>query len=182
MGGCVQQYAMEIPPGPHSTDFRLHLDENGVVQYVTTEHEHLVHSGLEACIKIALRATDVPSQAVETALAAPEVTPESRKHVGVAQAAGAIVALAPIILAAAGVTIGVYVVVVATDAAIEAANKRQKIEKICMLLLEECLGHPDQPPERQSTWGRKKDCGACYRECVNHAQGQWPEYKCPRPN
>jgi hypothetical protein len=50
----------------------------------------------------------------------------------------------------------------------------------CMAKLVECLENPWQPAWNVPDFGRRKDCGACYRECV-HAQGEWPEYKCPSP-
>jgi RHS repeat-associated protein len=48
----------------------------------------------------------------------------------------------------------------------------------CMDPLVRCLENPWQPPWNQGDFGRRKDCGACYREC-KHAGGVWPEYKCP---
>jgi RHS repeat-associated protein len=50
----------------------------------------------------------------------------------------------------------------------------------CMAKLIECLENPWQPEWNVPDFGRRKDCGACYRECV-HAGGDWPEYKCPSP-
>ena len=41
-----------------------------------------------------------------------------------------------------------------------------------------CLANPWQPKSNQCDFGKKKDCGACYRECKNNG-GVWPTYKCP---
>jgi len=41
-----------------------------------------------------------------------------------------------------------------------------------------CMENPMQSAKNQSTFGDKKDCGACYRECMNK-KGKWPYYKCP---
>jgi RHS repeat-associated protein len=55
---------------------------------------------------------------------------------------------------------------------------KKKDPNTCKRLLELCLESPMQPPHRQKQWGKRKDCGACFREC-NAAGGAWPFYKCP---
>jgi RHS repeat-associated protein len=57
-------------------------------------------------------------------------------------------------------------------------DKDKKRPNTCKRLLELCLENPMQPPHRQQQWGKRKDCGACFREC-NAAGGAWPFYKCP---
>jgi hypothetical protein len=53
------------------------------------------------------------------------------------------------------------------------------IKAKCSANLEQCLESPWQPDWNKEDFGPRKDCGACYRECV-HALGVWPDYKCPR--
>jgi hypothetical protein len=52
-------------------------------------------------------------------------------------------------------------------------------EAICWPIFMECLENQRQP-RNTKTWGNKKDCGACLRECKNHTNGDWPDKKCPR--
>ena len=47
----------------------------------------------------------------------------------------------------------------------------------CKNSLIRCLENPWQPSWNWD-FGKRKDCGACYRECKN-AGGLWPTYKCP---
>ena len=54
---------------------------------------------------------------------------------------------------------------------------RKNDESPCDRLLELCLENPWQPPHKVKQWGKRKDCGACYRECKN-AGGAWPFDKC----
>jgi RHS repeat-associated protein len=60
---------------------------------------------------------------------------------------------------------------------IPAAPTKCKDDDKCMERLVTCLENPWQPSWNRS-FGVRKDCGACYREC-KHAGGVWPEYKCP---
>ena len=59
------------------------------------------------------------------------------------------------------------------------ANPQADIEAACMDALEACLNNPWQPWWNEGKFGKRKDCGACYREC-KHAEGKWPTYKCPQ--
>lgn len=52
------------------------------------------------------------------------------------------------------------------------------IEARCLELQLECLENMKHP--KPKTWGPYKDCGACFRYCMNE-KGKWPEDKCPRP-
>ena len=73
--------------------------------------------------------------------------------------------LFPIIIVAAGVTLGVAIVVAATEEAIEAAKRRSKREKWCYEQLYTCLDV------------RPGICNECFRECKN--TGVWDNRKCP---
>ena len=60
------------------------------------------------------------------------------------------------------------------------AGDQKRYEKECARLRDECLENMGQPVWNRKKYGTKKDCGACFRECKNHAKGEWPDYKCPR--
>lgn len=49
---------------------------------------------------------------------------------------------------------------------------------ICKRLLVLCLKDPFQPEWNKPNYGPRKDCGACFRSCVNNG-GVWPFEKCP---
>ena len=127
VGECVEQYSMQISPGAHRLDFRMEVtqDDKFERRKVIGPEGPSVHLEMQMCMRIALRAAGIPAEVFQSA----SVTPESRKHLGVAQAAGGIVALGPIIIAAAGVTIGVYVVVVVMEQVENAEKERCKAVK-----------------------------------------------------
>ena len=56
-------------------------------------------------------------------------------------------------------------------------DEKKRERNTCQRLLNLCLENPTQPPHRQKQWGKRKDYGACFRECVS-AGGAWPFYKC----
>jgi hypothetical protein len=52
--------------------------------------------------------------------------------------------------------------------------KPLNIRDVCMDQLVKCL---ESPWQKDTGYGSRKDCSACFRECVN-AGGSWPFYKC----
>lgn len=64
-------------------------------------------------------------------------------------------------------------------AAITATAAADAIRRSCSKKLTACLENPWQPDWNRGDFGPRKDCSACYRECVL-AAGIWPDYKCPR--
>ncbi|HEY6250923.1 MAG TPA: RHS repeat-associated core domain-containing protein [Candidatus Angelobacter sp.] len=51
-------------------------------------------------------------------------------------------------------------------------------DDVCRQALEECLNNPWQPSWNIPNFGRRKDCGACYRYCKHN--DYWPTDKCPK--
>ena len=54
---------------------------------------------------------------------------------------------------------------------------REDDNSFCDKLRDLCLEQPTQNRFRQRQWGKRKDCGACYRHCKR--LGWWPYDKCP---
>ena len=182
--GCVKKHASELRTYSHETKFELTVNNDGVVQSVNLRRSTLHHEAIESCLSAALEGLSIPlSMLPERASSEPFSGGESSRHsrvpLGIAQSVGgAIVALGPVILIAAGVTLGVFVAVAVTEETMEAVKRRNKVEKWCADLRDECLGDTRQPPG--SDFGSHKDCGACFRHCKRHQS--WPEDKCPRSN
>lgn len=63
-------------------------------------------------------------------------------------------------------------------AAVTAAAAADHVRRTCSARLDGCLESPWQPDWNREDFGPRKDCSACYRECVL-AGGIWPSYKCP---
>jgi hypothetical protein len=177
--GCVKQHARELDKYSHQAKFDVSITEEGTVKEVTLRSSTLRHAGLEACLSGALKNVSVPSSMLDLRSSGPisggeaggETSREARNSVGVVQVVGGAVALGPIVIIAAGVTLGVYILAVATEETIEAVKRRNKREAWCYARLYECLGNAPG------------DCNVCFRECKRH--GYWDETKCPlrhRPN
>lgn len=172
---CLKQNAHELTTYSHKIRARVGVIASGEVNQVKLEYSTLRSPSMEVCMTHALATMRLPPTAIP--LGSSQQTRSSRESLGITQAAGALVALGPFVIMAAGVTLTVYVSAVAVAAAVEEA---EEIEKQCMSALVGCLENPWQPKERRRDWGPKKDCGACYRKCKKE-YGIWDEDKCPRP-
>jgi RHS repeat-associated protein len=87
--------------------------------------------------------------------------------------------LGPLLIPAAvtaGVCIGIYWLL--THDWSDEDDKEDDETRHCKEELVQCLDSPWQPDRNKNLFGPKKDCGACFRECVNGG-GDWPDYKCP---
>ena len=104
----------------------------------------------------------------------------SRDPLGIAQAAGGMIALGPIIVIAMGVTLAVYIVGEATKDVVEAAKRNKKLERKCQASLVQCISDPWQPPWNREIFGDRKQCQACFNYCMD--KKYWPTDKCPLSN
>lgn len=76
-------------------------------------------------------------------------------------------------------TLHTIAVLISTSVQVASTILSASPHQSCMAGLQSCLENPWQPWWNEATFGKTKDCGACYRECV-HAEGIWPSYKCPK--
>ena len=82
-------------------------------------------------------------------------------------------------LAIAGaVTAAVWGICTIAKAIDEADPDAKDYRESCLGKMWQCMDNPLQPAWNRS-YGNKKDCGACYRECM-HEKGNWPSSKCPK--
>jgi hypothetical protein len=172
--GCVKEHAGDVKGYRHEARFKLNLEEDGTVHEVTMQQSTLHLDKLESCLQEALAGLSIPASALLIRSSEPfsggESQGKDRAYQGVVQAAAPIVVIAPIIVIAAGVTLGVYILAVATEEAIEAVKRRNAVERMCYAYMYRCLG------------ANPGNCNACFRECKRH--GYWDEGKCPlsKPN
>lgn len=181
--GCVKQHASDLRTYSHETKFDLTVNNDGAVKGIKIRSSTLHHEAMESCLTGALAGLSIPPsmfpvRASSEPFSGGESMRDMRGPLGIAQAAGGLVALGPLILIAAGVTLGVYVAVVVTEETIEAVRRTQKLESMCQALLNQCLGDKWLPPGHD--FGTEKDCGSCYGICTK--RGYWPEDKCPHSN
>jgi hypothetical protein len=181
---CARDHARDFKSYSHRIQFLTGLADNGLVGDVEVEESTIKSEKIESCMKNALVGIVIKTDSRLGQLSGPRLDgyrsprdrpPGSRGAIGVVQVAGAVVALGPIIVIAAGATIAVYL----TATTIDAVAKWRQIEKLCTPWLMQCLGDPYQPGWNIDDFGPMKDCQKCYEEC-KHQKGVWPDYKCPR--
>jgi hypothetical protein len=192
MRGCVKEHASELKTYSHETKFDLTVNEDGAVHGVKLHSSTLHHAAIESCLSKALAGLSIPpsmfpmrSSPSSQPFSGGESMRETRAPLGIAQVAGPIIVFGPLILIAAGVTLGVYVAVVVTEETIEAVKRSRRIDQACDPQYQACNMNPDQPDWNIGNFGKQKSCLFCLWECRKD-QGVWPNYKCPplgyRPN
>jgi hypothetical protein len=181
LSACAKQGAARMTDGSHALiSFDADVDESGRVGRVEIRDSAIGDQGIESCMVGVLEAMLVPRYLLRGMFLWQPVSPASRGMVGNALVVGAAVNLVPIVIVAAGVTIIVALTFHVAEEAAEAIS--QRAEKKCAKLRNECLENPKQPEWNRGDFGEHKDCGACYRDCVHHSKGVWPEKKCPQSN
>jgi hypothetical protein len=181
----VTLHVHDLKTYAHDVSFNATVTERGEVQGITLHSSTLHHQGIESCAMQALASLPIPLSVFPLRSSEPvsggESMRYSREPLGVVQAAGGVIMLGPIIIIAAGVTLGVYILAVATEETIEAATRKRKIDQACNPPFNECLGNQKQPDWNIGDFGTGKDCLSCLWECRAEG-GIWPNYKCPRLN
>ncbi len=180
---CIKEHANELRTFSHVMKVEAKVPAGGGdVQEVKLRSSTLHHEGLESCLMQALTTLSIPSSVMPMRSSEPmsggESLRDSRGPLGIAQVLAGSIAVGPVILMAAGVTLVVYVAAVATEEAIAAVRRTQKLEKWCDALTLECFANIRLPPG--SIFGTHKDCGSCQAYCYKY--GLWENNKCPRPN
>jgi hypothetical protein len=181
--GCVRQNAGDLTTYSHETRFDVSLTAEGTISLVKLRSSTLQSGVMESCMMRALMEMSVDPLSLPMRSSKPfsggERMEHSREPLGIAQALAGPIALGPLILIAAGVTVGVYIAVAVTEEVIEAAKRNRRINQMCQARLDECVANPWHPPENWEFWGKKKQCEACFGYCLD--KKYWPEDKCPGP-
>ncbi len=180
---CMKEHANELRTFSHVMKVEAKVPAGGGdVQEVTLRSSTLHHEGLESCLMKALTTLSIPSSVIPMRSSEPmsggESMRDSRGPLGIAQVLAGAVAVGPVILMAAGVTLVVYVAAVATEEAIAAVRRTQKLENMCQALLVACISDKWLPPGHE--YGVEKDCKVCNWRCKN--EGFWPYNMCPITN
>jgi hypothetical protein len=181
---CVKTHVRDLRTYAHEARFYATVTEDGGIQRIKMHSSTLHHGEIESCMTRALTALPIPSSVFRMratmSVSGGESMRHSREPLGVVNTAGALVVLGPIIILAAGVTLGVYIIAVTAEETIEAAKRRRnKVEEMCMDRLYECVASPWQPSWNRKKFGDYKQCEACLFACRRAAE--WPVQKCPPP-
>lgn len=181
--GCVKEHASELRTYSHETKFDVTVTNDGAISGIKLRSSTLHHEAIESCMSHAIAGLSIPPSMLPVRSSSEpfsggESMRDKRGPLGIAQALGGLVALGPVIVVAAGVTLGVFIAVAVTEETIDIVKRTKKLEKWCDALTVECLATMRLPPG--SIFGTHKDCGSCQAYCYKY--GQWENDKCPRPN
>ncbi|MDC0744671.1 hypothetical protein [Polyangium mundeleinium] len=187
LSACAEHGAARLTDTHYAIMFDVDVRADGRVDKAKVRESMIDDREIVSCMEDALRGMSLPGVVTPLRAAGPvyggSVSPEGRTPLGhpAAAVAGAAVNLIPIVLVAAGVTIVVAVTAHVVEEAVEAIEKWPKeVEDKCYPRLYECLNNTSQPWWNRRRFGDRKECNACFRECLKDS-GEWPMYKCPPP-
>lgn len=126
MQRCADRFAPKLRGESFAVLFDLNVDVQS--NTVKVKDSMLDGSPLESCLASALERMEIPDSVAHML----HVSPSSRSTVGVVQAAAAPIALLPIALAAAGVTILVGVTIYVASEALKERERCQKVKAACI--------------------------------------------------
>jgi hypothetical protein len=134
---CVEtKYRRSAEPS-HAFQYNLGANDQGKVLEVNLRDSTLRDGLLEACFERALAAMEVPKDALQFRVAKPfsggESTYSSRADISIVQAAAAPIALVPIVLVTAGVTILVGVTIYIAAEALEEQERCKGVKEDCIV-------------------------------------------------
>jgi hypothetical protein len=170
--GCAEEGAGRLTDTHYTVLFDVDVDEDGRVQAARVKDSIVGDRGIESCMVDALRGMSLPASIMGMRKSG-RVSAESRRHVGVA-AAPALVALGPIAVVAAGITIlvvvTVYVVSEAATATRDAIDEEREKAR-CKKVKQECITYCSDTtlPTPDVGWSFHK----CKNECLER-------HGCPR--
>lgn len=170
--GCADRFALKL--SGKSDSYAVLYDLEATANGITAKVKDSMISGseLERCLTQVLERMEVSDEMVDASRvssATSHASPQSRSMVGVVQVAPVVIALAPIVLVAGGVTILVGVSIVVAEELAEALRRRKKWENECQKKLTECL-----LSSLGSRWGDvygTSRCAMCFKQCDENG---WP--------
>jgi hypothetical protein len=126
MQGCADRLAPKLPGESFAVLFDVNVGANG--NTVKVKDSMLDGSPLEHCLATALERMDT-----SVSMFQPNVSPQSRGMVGIAQVLVAPVALAPIALVAAGVTVLVGVTIYVATGGLNISEHCKEVKEDCIV-------------------------------------------------
>jgi hypothetical protein len=157
---CADRYALRLSGKSDSYAVLYNLEVTGSGNTVNVHDSMIPSSELEACMTNVLERMVVPDSVSST----PQASPKSRSMVGIVQVAAAPIALLPIVLVAAGVTILVGVTIYVATESLKEKERCKTVKADC---IQSCTdgfmpsGQPDGMPFHE-----------CLRKCLE-AENCW---------
>jgi hypothetical protein len=125
---CADRLAPGLSPEHYAVMVDIEVTKHGKPTAVKIKDSMLGGSPLEVCLTAALERMTVPATALNTQNGAPQ----SRSMVGVVQAAAAPIALLPIVIVSAGVTILVGVTIYVIAESLTEKERCKQVKEFCI--------------------------------------------------
>ncbi len=132
-------------------------------------------SELETCLTQVLERMEIPDDVMGTSQVSPATSkgsPQSRSLVGIVQAAPVVIALAPIVLVAGGVTILIGVTIFAVAEAVRRWPVGDNDDEDCTARYDNCIERGGGG-QRGNNWNESR-CGTCRAVCQK--EKSWPAF------
>lgn len=126
---CVDHFAPGLSPDSYAVLFDIEATKAGRVSVVKVRDSMIAGSAIEACLTGALARMAVPVTVIN---ARRDASPHARSVVGVVQAVAAPIAMMPIALVAAGVTILVGVTIHVVAKAVDEQKRCSEVKERCI--------------------------------------------------
>jgi hypothetical protein len=163
LSACAEQGRALFTDTTYAFQFDVAVTESGHADRVKVKGSYPSDPGTERCMARALEGMAVPPYVVQ-ALLADAFPPESRGAVGFVMVIGGAVALVPVAITAAGVTVLVGVTVSLAKEAVETIRQRRKRRQKCLDMFETCVNERPWSCNRIVQRGMRL-CAICRDKC-----------------
>ncbi|MDC0741099.1 hypothetical protein [Polyangium mundeleinium] len=169
---CVEEYGGDLGGEAFEFHYDVKVDEEGQVASVKSD---VLHADFSGCTRAALRAMEVPPELFLTWMSQPLARGDRQKNaarglVGDLVIVGVTIALAPLIIEAAGVTIVIMIGVAIAEDVVEAVRRRRTKKDECTDGYVDCMDSK-LGDELGNNWNTTR-CATCLEVCNN--KGSWP--------
>ena len=171
---CVEEYGGDLGGRGFEFHYDVKVDEEGQVASVKSD---VLHADFSGCTRAALRAMEVPPELFLTWMSQPLARGDRQKSaarglVGDLVIVGVTIALAPIIIEAAGVTIVFMIGVAIAEDVVEAVRRRRTKKDECTDGYVECMDSR-VGDELGNNWNTSR-CETCRETC--RREKSWPSH------
>jgi hypothetical protein len=164
---CVEQGKARLKESGHAFQFDVEVTESGHSDRVKVKGSYPSDHGMESCMAGALEGLSVPPFVVQALLADAD-PPPSRGSMGFVMVLAGGVALVPVFITAAGVTVIVGVTIYLSKEVTETIKRRRRSREQCLKMYIDCTDRNYAPCNKRFEHTQTLLCSICQTNCDNH--------------